>query len=44
MVLDSKDRQGNLWLPQNAPNLTTFTILIAAKTCGKLVSTIRYHS
>ena len=31
LVPDSRDRQGNVWLPYNAAMLAAFTILFAAK-------------
>ena len=34
LLLDSRDRQGNLWLPYNAVKLAAFTIF-AGKTRGK---------
>ena len=34
LVLDSRDQQGNLWLPCNAEKLAVFTIF-TAKTPGK---------
>ena len=34
LLLDSRDRQGNLWLPYNAAKLAAFAIF-AGKTCGK---------
>ena len=33
LVLDSKDRQANLWLPLNVAKLAAFTIFVA-KTDG----------
>lgn len=36
LVPDSRDRQGNVWLPYNLAMLAVFKILFAAKLAAKL--------
>ena len=48
LVLDSKDQQGNFWLPINAAKLAAFTVFTATKLmlkqdCYNTLSQLKIH-